>query len=403
MRTKLIWPFCVVAALGLGWYLGATFGLPGPFIGSPEAAAQELRSVLRDPDPLRRASRMERLFARLDVENLPGAIEVYREEALRGEMLGAMRFMGRWSELDREGLVEALGGWPHEQSQAQGFGWAVYRVALDEGVPAAVRFYGKIPPKLSFTARHWLVDGAVEAGDLSALHEWAASQSEVEERRRLAGTIVTRLLRDGTEVATGWFESIPENAENHFKQLAFGLLLERLVRLDPAFALNYWETRADRPWAQRTAIPMGVAWVDDDPDAAIAWVMSQPAGDERNRLLYAVVERWSLSDDRAAVRWLEALPPSPELDGMYGRFARSFTIKNPELAATLLSRISESEARVEALTPFARYWFRRRPDELRAWLAASGVPSAETEGVVAALEAKRSRLLESKKSAPADG
>jgi hypothetical protein len=314
-----------------------------------------------------------------------------------------MRFMGRWSELDRKGLVEALPSWPHAQSQAQGYGWAVYRIALDEGVPAAVRFYSEIPPKLSFTSRHWLVDGAVSAGDLSALHEWGAAQYDPDERRRSAGTIITRLLRDGREVATGWFESIPGNAENQFKQLTFGLLLEKLVKIDVDFALQYWEARSDQPWAHRTAIPMAVTWVDDDPDAAMAWVMSQPADEERNRLLYAVVERWSLSDDRAAVRWLEARPPSAELDGMYSQFTRSFTIKNPELAATLVGRISESKKRVEALTPFARYWFRRRPDELRSWLTAAGVPASETEEVVSALEARRRRLLESKKQVSTEG
>ena len=401
MRTWIAWTLSLLAALGIGWYLGGTFGLPGPFIGTPEAAAEELRSVLRESDPLTRASRMERLFAKLDTESLPGAVDVYREEARGGEVIGAMRFMGRWAELDRVGMVEALRDWPDEQSQAQGYGWAVYQVALTEGVPAAVRFYSQIPPKLLFTARYWLVEGAVNAGDLTALYEWGASQPEGDDRKRIVRTTLTRLLRDGRQTAIDWFEGIPENAENHFKQLAFGMLLERLVKLDKDFALEYWATREGRPWAARTAIPMAVAWTDDDPEAAVAWVLSQPDGEERDRLLYAVIDRWSLEDDVAAVRWLETRSPRPELDRMYGRFTRSFTVRTPELAARLAGRISKPEARRDALTTFARYWFRRRPDELRGWLAASGVPAAETEEIVAALEAKRRRVLESK--AAADG
>lgn len=402
-RNWIGWLLSLVAALGLGWFLGGTYGLPGPYLGSPEATAEALRSVLVDSDPLSRASRMERLFARLDRANLPGAVAVYREEALRGEMLGAMRFMGRWAELDREGLIEALPGWPHEQSQAQGYGWLVYRIALDDGIDDAVRFYATIPPKRAFTARYWLVEGAVNNGDLRALHEWAAGEADPDERRRSAGTILTRLLRDGRDAATGWFESIPAEADNQFKQLTFGLLLEKLAKLDIDFAVQYWDERSNEPWSHRTAIPMAVAWVDLEPDAAVAWVMAQPAGEERNRLLYAVIDRWSLSDDQAAVRWVEALPPDPALDGMYARFTRSFTIKNPPLAATLVGRISESRKRVEALQPFVRYWFRRRADEMRGWLADAGVPSSETEEVVAAFEAKRQRLRESREQGATRG
>lgn len=392
----------LVVAVGIGWVLGGIYGLPGPFIGSPEEAASELRSVLRETDPLRRASRMERLFAALDRENLQGAIEVYREAALAGEVLGVMRFMGRWAELDREGLIDSLRDWPDEQSQAQGYGWAVYQIALEEGVPAAVRFYSEIPPKLWVTARYWLVEGAANAGDLSALHEWGASQYEVDDRRRIARTVFTRLLRDGRESALSWFESIPDDAANHFKQLAFGTLLERLVKIDRAAALEYWEARSDEPWAERTAIPMVVAWANDDPDGAVAWILDQPEGDERNRQLNAVMDRWSMSDDRAAVAWLAAQPTRPELDRTYERFARLFTTRSPQLAASLVGRISAPEVRGDAVTAFARYWFRRRPDELRSWLAEAGVSPEETDAVVAGLEEKRQRVLE-KKAAEAEG
>ena len=94
--------------------------------------ASELQSVLKETDPLARAMRMDRLFARLDRENLPGAIEVYREAARRGEVLGAVRFLGRWSEIDNAGLIENLRDWPDDQAQAQGYGWAIYRLALDD-------------------------------------------------------------------------------------------------------------------------------------------------------------------------------------------------------------------------------------------------------------------------------
>ncbi len=393
MNSKLAWLASLAAALGLGFLLGQR-AAHEPAAIAPEEMATSLRAALHDKDPLRRALEFERLVRGMDRANLPSAIGVYREVASQAEMEGAALFLGRWAELDRDGLAAEMKGWPEERSRAQGYGWAIYQIAVQDGFERALALYEETPKPLRLAVGFRLVEGCVNAGRLDEITRWAATQDQPEDRQRALRQIIQALARESADAVIRWADSIPAELPNQVARMAFGLVLQKLVRLEPARAVAFRAERLDRSVAEKSMVPLATAWTDSDPVAAVAWVVAQPEGEERDAALRAVVDRWGAHDQPAAVRWLDAQEPRAALDPLYQRFARGTTISDPAGAIRLASRIGDPQQRESVLTEVSRYWFRRRPDALRGWLASVGVSEGDANAIIEGLEKKRAKQLE---------
>lgn len=392
----------IVLALILGFVAGRMSTDDGrPEVSTPEQMASALHAAFVEPDPLVRATEMDRLLNEMDEENLSGAVSVYREFSRRSGTLGVFNFFARWAKLDVDGLADGLRGWPDEDGKAQGAGWVVYEYAVQEGIGRAIDFYDGLSNRFKLVTGYRLVEGALNSGQEQALVEWIASMEDEDARKRLAQNIVLKTLRErGEEGALAFFDSVPVDAANGFKRQVYLELSDKLTRVSVESGLAFYDEHKNRAYAKNGVMRMLGAWVDTDPMAALRWIEDLEAGEERSRVLEAALDRWATQDEPAAIEWTRKQLPSPIIDRLNRRFTGSLTIRKPDLAVELARAISDEEMRRGALRRFARYWFTRRPEETRGWLLAAGLSEVEADTMIEELnETRRRRIQESERRA----
>lgn len=363
-------------------------------IEGPEQMQSALRQVFLEPDPLIRSREMDRLMAALDEENLPGAIDTFREFSSSAETLGVFEFFARWAQIDVDGLAVALDAWPDEKSRAQGTGWVVYEYALRDGIAKAITYYDGVSGTLKLITGYRLVEGAVNHGDLEAVIEWVGAHPVESDRDRLTQSLVLKVLRErGPDGLEAVFDSVSNDAPNQFKRQIFLVTLEKLTRQDPDAAVEFLTERADEPWAVGGMTRLAVAWTDLDPPAVLSWVESRDPGPERERTFEAVIDRWAAHDEPAAIAWTRAQPQSEMIDRLCAKFVASTTIRDPDLSVELAAYMLDDEMREKALRRFARYWFNRRPEDTASRLVVAGLSEADARGMIDELRVTRERRL----------
>lgn len=403
MSSRPMMGIALLVALLIGFLAGRFMPGAGEVrAGTPEAMATAMRSAFTEKDPMLRARDMGRLMDQLDAENLPGAIEVFREFSPKAESLGVSDFFAHWSRIDVDGLVLAMRTWPDEKASAQGAGWAVYQYALEGGTAKAIPYYDTLTPVLRMVSGYRLVEGALNGGDDVGLIQWVGALDDAEERSRLTQSIILKLLRERTpESAIALFDSVPADASNSYKRQFFQILLDKLMRQDVDAALAFRDARAGEPFAENSLNRLASAWADVDPAAAMAWIEAQPAGPEREHALETLVDRWAAHDHAAAVEWTRKQIPSPMIDRLSRGFVASLTIQDPMLAMELAGRIVDPEIRSAALRDFARYWFVRNPGEIHAWLERGGLSEREANALIQELNTTRKGRVDRMKPTPA--
>ncbi|MEZ4334727.1 MAG: hypothetical protein R3F35_23460 [Myxococcota bacterium] len=384
-----------VGALAASFFMGRT-SVPSGEVPPTTAGAMEraLRSAFEEPDPELRAREMRWLLESIDEETLPGAATAYRDLSATSEAIGVSDFFALWSRIDLDGMIEALSTWPDDRAVAQGMGWAAYRLALTGGADAATAYFESLPNTVRLLTGYRAVEGTLNAGDEEGLVRWLASLADEGERSRLMQAAMFKLIRErGVAGAIGFFDSIPNDGAAGLKRQAFLLLLERLARSDATAAILFQDARTDARWAEDGALRLALAWADVDPRAAIAWIESDVSVEERDRLVEAVVERWAMHDEPAAIDWAREQSQSPLLDRVCARFAGSTIIRAPDESIEIAARIVDDRIRHSALRRFARYWFTRKPEQTGLWLAKAGLSMSEADGMIRALEEDRARRL----------
>ena len=100
------------------------------------------------------------------------------------------------------------------------------------------------------------------------------------------------------------------------------MLRSRTLEWDVSDCLSLYD---DLPSSHREAAAEGIAsrMVESDPDAAIAWVLSQPEGEIRNASIHGLISSWTESDPVSASEWVDQLEPG----GMRDSAARQLADK----------------------------------------------------------------------------
>jgi len=381
--------------------MAASFGLgrasvPDGEVAPRTADAMELalRSAFEEPDPEFRTIAMRRLVESVDERSLPGAVNAYRDLSAASEPIGISEFFARWSRIDLEGMIDALETWPDDRAVAQGMGWVAYRLALTGGAEAATAYFESLPDAIRLLTGYRAVEGTLNSGDAAGLIRWLAGAADEGERSRLTQAAFFKVLRErGAAGAFAFFDSIPDDGSRGFKRQAFLVLLERLARSDVSAAVAFQERHLDEPWADDGALRLALAWADVDARAVLAWIGSDGPSAERDRLVEAVVERWAMHDEGAAIAWAREQSQSPLLDRVCARFAGSTIIRAPDQSIDLAARIIDEEIKHAALHRFARYWFTRQPEQTGLWLTRAGLSAFEADGLIQGLTDVRERRL----------
>ena len=101
-----------------------------------------------------------------------------------------------------------------------------------------------------------------------------------------------------------------------------------IAEAKPAIAAAWAEPRiaaAAADGSRPTGLPRRIAtrWVKHDPEAAMAWLASLPAGADRNDGVTESIRTWVQNDLIRARLWIEKLEPEPWNEPVRAFYARS--------------------------------------------------------------------------------
>jgi len=146
-------------------------------------------------------------------------------------------------------------------------------------------------------------------------------------------------------------------------------------------------------------------WGNKDPQAVIKWASQLPEGEQRKEIIEGalgtvagndprkaiemlnslglsgdadatgrIVSRWVDNDVDAASAWIKALPDGEARNNSLKTVADHFAGDDPETAIEWAQIITDSESRTSALKSVARTWRRHDTEAALAWVASSNLP-----------------------------
>ena len=100
------------------------------------------------------------------------------------------------------------------------------------------------------------------------------------------------------------------------------------------------------------------AWIETEPQAAMAWVMRQPDAPVTygRKLLQSALATWAHEQPADAARFAQTLPAGKQRDRMIANLAGSWAFREVDPALRWAQSLPESDAKADAVQRVVRYW-----------------------------------------------
>lgn len=380
-KTALV-TAAIASLLGvaIGYAVAVRGPEPGPGSASPAAiapgeAGARAAEILAEDDLLRRAEALAHLLRRAEPEALPALRAAFEGAPIDGGDVELVLLASWWAGFDpRAAAAWASTDWRARYASVQ---MAVYRAWAHreprEALAHARGLRGSVQREMGVEAA-WV--GWDEAGPPGLLEE-IRSLEALPERQAAAQVIAHRRVATlGAEGALRWAEALPADP---FRAMLKARIASAAAWLEPAVAASWVEPQItagdERP--SGLARRVGTRWVRSDPTAALAWLESLPAGEDRDDGVSETFRDWLVVDREAAVAWIEARPADPMepwLEPAFAIYARVLARERPREALELAGRLGDETLRNTTTTVVVRKWLRNDPEAAEAWLAEADIP-----------------------------
>jgi len=322
----------VIAVL---WILSLALAVVLSRFADPDRADSEPSPTIEEAfgefDPLRRAYLMSHALRVLEDRNM-GIVD----EEVRLIMLA-------WARFDASGAYE----WAREMPGS----WreslvthAMYAWAYHEGSAAMRAVEEMEDSEFKEQMKHNAIQGWLRGDDKQGVSEYIANYPDVRRRGRLyfllAGEIV---MAEGLDAGMRWVESLSDDMPNNLKLGAFNpYSAEALTGI-----ARRWVQHHDRPAAFEWLLAMssdGIragergdaiaggfrAWMQVDPEAAQAWLLSKLPNPALDPAVKEVFKRLLPTDPGASMAWVQRLDDEDERHAQSGRVGIRWRGKDPE-------------------------------------------------------------------------
>lgn len=225
-----------------------------------------------------------------------------------------------------------------------------------------------------------IVQGWAESGQ-PGLDTFMAGLSGSHLQRAHTTDTRRKVRQEGAEASIAWAEALPIAV----RPVVFQRLASAIAEIDPiraaAFAERHLEDHGVR-WLPRR---VGTRWAKADPQAAMEWLSTLPAGTQRDDGVTATYRRWLRVDTPGAHAWIDGLPTDEEqrwVEPAVALYAVSIALESPREAADLANRrVLDPELKPGAVGNPVRYWLLMDEPAALSWLADSGLPEKIREKI----------------------
>ena len=347
----------------------------------PTAPEATLEEALGHRNPLVRSYELSRFFRDLDEGGIP-------------DVLGTVEAASHWFDQQEHHLLMAA--WiPLDPLAA--VDWAFSRpgtlelrasVAVVEELgfhdPAlAQSVVTSIEPEETREALHLhMVRGRARSTRKDELTEYLSELEPSFGRQHAIELLVNEILKDGPDAAVAWVDEVLASADDGFKRIAFQKTAKAIAHVEPAWAAQWIAGHRGRAYAARATRVVAEEWADRDPDSAMDWMISLPAGSERAQLVELRFKRWLRRDGRSAEAWARSAVPARGADPAVRVLVRRHFARQPALAMEWANRLQDPIVRRGVLISVGRSWLLEDRDALVAWLPESGLESGIRDGIL---------------------
>ncbi|MEZ4331379.1 MAG: hypothetical protein R3F35_06480 [Myxococcota bacterium] len=387
----------VVVGLLIGRSTGpAPVSFPEPDQGrSAEEMEQRVAEALAEPRAFVRTVTLTRLYEGLTASNAAGAARAVSQRAGRADPVDLQTFLGAWALIDPVAAMQEVRSWPVRSRRNSGIATVMREWAAGGDRIAAANYYQTITDKETFeTAAAPLVRGWATAGDVDGALDLARRFWTQSKRLDVADGLVRGVLN--TQGPTALFAIVrgldaPDDDALHQRLVRVSLNLGG--REDPIAAAKLYEdvTRNGTPeWLAGALDRLAGDWRNDDPRAALEWLLTRPESVERREALTETMATWAIRDDDAAWKWLTArgleADSSEPLDATNATLLAAILKRQariaPEAAAAWLARLGDAHpARLPLARRIAYFWSMRDRAGATRWIDSLGLESLDRAAV----------------------
>jgi hypothetical protein len=353
-----------------------------PTAAKPGTVTAAIEGALSIPDPLARAATLIAVIQGLGPDAVPEtvtAIEYTIDETSRASLGVELALLVEWwARHDAPGAYAWFRAHPWARSPALDRSivraWATRDpAAASAAVGAAVRDRGALVAGL--------VEGWFDSGR-DGVEDYLVALPPNEDQQVAIGTLARRKVRrDGIEATLGWAEALPDDAPGRFKLQTYRRVGSAVAEVDPEQAAAWVERQLDGEFWEGLARRVAVRWAERDGRAAMTWLETLPP----EKLELAVDETyrvWRRRAPDAARAWLDEAVGKPALEPAVAFHALTMLREGPEAALTWANKVSDERLRRDTLVRIGIVWMRRDAEAAQAWLEASELGPAEREQIV---------------------
>ena len=361
--------------------------------GTPKGNAVFDVASLDISDPVARARRFLAMLEPLDAAEFPEAAKQLHGRRDEWAVFEARLFIWAWSEVDHVGAL------------AGALEWSGLR---DTVAYSAVRSWARVDPiaaqqavrleledaegNLGTSLLSGLAYGWAESGDFDgALQLIEARFQSLVHRETVTELVMEEMLRvRGPAASFAWAEELASrNEDRAFLSIVFRKLGRNAILIEPEATAEWLDGFEGHPsYMNRARRAAAMMWARSDPSAGLAWMISQPATQERRiEGLTTILADWATRDASAARGWLREAPRDPVLDEGVARAAGSIARKSPRDALAWVAFVRDPNLREETLVAVAAQWVGSDPAAASTWMAEAGL----SEEVRRRIDAARQR------------
>ena len=409
MSTRPPTAIALAGALALGCALGAgiTFAAlrtdraahTGPLASDEEIGPRVTEILSNGKDPLGRVVEFGALLPTLGPTAAPALVKALEASPLDGGDPEFALFGIWWARFDPQAAL----AWTTTERRAQ-FASVVAAVIRSWAHEDPEKALGAARGLQSEAQRELAIDAAIAGWDESGQPGLLESVTQLKGRdqQRIAGSVARRrVLALGPAEAFRWVESLQATPElREMMAVRVASSAAEVAGGGPLAAA--WATPRVRSDDRLSGYPRRVAtrWVAHDPEAAMAWLATLPAGADRSDGVAEAFRAWAIRDYHEAFAWIEKAELQPWNEPALAIYARAIASERPKEAMEHAQRISDPELREATMTVVGQVWTSKDREAASAWLAQPGVPERvrRVSAMVASEDPKRER-----KQAQAEG